>query len=167
MRAINAVRNHDLVTQGSRALAGKVFSYLVSIFWTSKVAHWSTHYNMTVQILAGNGIDFSIAVGLIRLHMPNVKKLRCQEIACNEGEHVSPYSPCQSPSPFIGNSSNHWCQKQHCNLQLCLWINRKYVLFWKNFFLRFQTRQYQRCEVERHEHRVPCKWALWGDNSHC
>ena len=30
------------------------------------------HYNMTVWILAGNCINFTIAAGLIRLHMPGV-----------------------------------------------------------------------------------------------
>ena len=30
--------------------------------------------NMTVWILAGNYISFTIAAGLIRLHMPGVKK---------------------------------------------------------------------------------------------
>ena len=33
------------------------------------------YYNMTVWILAGNYISFTIA-GLIRLHMPGVKKSR-------------------------------------------------------------------------------------------
>ena len=33
-------------------------------------------YNMTVWILAGNYIRFTIAAGLIRLHMPGVKKSR-------------------------------------------------------------------------------------------
>ena len=31
-------------------------------------------YNITVQILTGNYISFTIALGLIRLHMPSVKK---------------------------------------------------------------------------------------------
>ena len=34
------------------------------------------YYNMTVWILAGNYISFTIAAGLIRLHMPVVKKSR-------------------------------------------------------------------------------------------
>ena len=33
-------------------------------------------YNMTVWILVGNYISFTIAAGLIRLHMPGVKKSR-------------------------------------------------------------------------------------------
>ena len=33
-------------------------------------------FNMTVWILAGNYISFTIAAGLIRLHMPGVKKSR-------------------------------------------------------------------------------------------
>ena len=32
-----------------------------------------THYNMTVWILAGNIIKFSIAAGFIRLHVPGIK----------------------------------------------------------------------------------------------
>ena len=35
-----------------------------------------SYYNMTVWILAGNYISFNIAAGLIRLHMPGVKKSR-------------------------------------------------------------------------------------------
>ena len=34
------------------------------------------YYNMTVWILAGNYISFTIAAGLIRLHIPGVKKSR-------------------------------------------------------------------------------------------
>ena len=33
----------------------------------------SSYYNMTVWILARNDIIFSMAAGLIRLHMPGVK----------------------------------------------------------------------------------------------
>ena len=36
----------------------------------------NTDYNMTVWILAGNYISFTIAAGLIRLHMPGFKKSR-------------------------------------------------------------------------------------------
>ena len=36
----------------------------------------SLDYNMTVWIWAGNYISFTIAAGLIRLHMPGVKKSR-------------------------------------------------------------------------------------------
>ena len=35
-----------------------------------------SYYNITVWILAGNYITFTIAAGLIRLHMPGVKKSR-------------------------------------------------------------------------------------------
>ena len=34
------------------------------------------NYNMTVWILARNDINFSMAAGLIRLHMPGVKQSR-------------------------------------------------------------------------------------------
>ena len=37
---------------------------------------YDVYYNMTVWILAENYISFTIAVGLIRLHMPGVKKSR-------------------------------------------------------------------------------------------
>ena len=33
----------------------------------------ANHYNMTVWILAGNDINFTIAAGLVRLHMPGGK----------------------------------------------------------------------------------------------
>ena len=55
-----------------------------SNFWRYSVAGFNAHagkeyikdYNMTVWILAGNYISFTIAAGLIRLHMPGVKKSR-------------------------------------------------------------------------------------------
>ena len=42
----------------------------------SKDTWIAVNYNMTVWILAGNYISFTIAAGLIRLHMPGVKKSR-------------------------------------------------------------------------------------------
>ena len=39
-------------------------------------AWYICNYNMTVWIWAGNYISFTIAAGLIRLHMPGVKKSR-------------------------------------------------------------------------------------------
>ena len=44
--------------------------YFVALFQSGN------YYNMTVWILAGNYIGFTIAAGLIRLHMPGVKKSR-------------------------------------------------------------------------------------------
>ena len=44
---------------------------------TPLLMHWSycsLYYNMNVWILAGNYISFTIAAGLIRLHMLGVKK---------------------------------------------------------------------------------------------
>ena len=38
--------------------------------------NYEINYNMTVWILAGNYISFTIAAGLIRLHMPGIKKSR-------------------------------------------------------------------------------------------
>ena len=56
-------------------------------YWLNRINHptashvtvgWGRggNYNMTVWILAGNYISFTIAAGLIRLHMPGVKKSR-------------------------------------------------------------------------------------------
>ena len=39
-------------------------------------SNYNSNYNMTVWILAGNYISFTITAGLIRLHMPGVKKSR-------------------------------------------------------------------------------------------
>ena len=46
-----------------------LYNWNVSLFM-------AIYYNMTVGILAGNYISFTIAAGLIRLHMPGVKKSR-------------------------------------------------------------------------------------------
>ena len=106
---------------------------------------------------------------LHRSHKATRRPLSCSTVSsnimCNEGEPVSPYSPCQSPTALIENSSNHWCQKQHYNRHLCLHINYKYVLLWLNVFKLFLTHWYQRREVALLEHSIPCQWALWGDNS--
>ena len=40
------------------------------------VVNYMPYYNMTVWILAENYISFTIEAGLIRLHMPGVKKYR-------------------------------------------------------------------------------------------
>ena len=48
-----------------------------SVLWgVALMGKYEVHYNMTVWILAGNYISFTIAAGLIRLHMPGVKKSR-------------------------------------------------------------------------------------------
>ena len=50
---------------------------LVLLNWTSGAASsLIEYYNMTVWIWVGNYISFTIAAGLIRLHMPGVKKSR-------------------------------------------------------------------------------------------
>ena len=54
-------------------------TWLVAILISMKSVLWCVfdgNYNMTVWILAGNYIGFTIAAGLIRLHMPGVKKSR-------------------------------------------------------------------------------------------
>ena len=43
------------------------------IWHRQKEQYINPHYNMTVWILARNDINFSMAAGLIRLHMPGVK----------------------------------------------------------------------------------------------
>ena len=53
---------------------------------TQLCCNW--YYNMTVYIWAGNVIKFSIAVGLIRLHICPVSS----NLVCNEGERMSAYS---------------------------------------------------------------------------
>ena len=45
-------------------------------FIYAKLSIMVSYYNMTVWILVGNYISFTIAAGLIRLHMPGVKKSR-------------------------------------------------------------------------------------------
>ena len=59
---------------------------------------------ITVLILAGNGIIFSMAVGSGYICPAPSNRV------CNEGERVSTYSPYQSLTLFGGNSSKHCCQ---------------------------------------------------------
>ena len=42
-------------------------------WWYECMIWYTLYYNMTVWILARNDINFSMAAGLIRLHMPGVK----------------------------------------------------------------------------------------------
>ena len=37
------------------------------------ITDFNIYYNMTVMVLVGNEINFAIAAGLIRLHMPRGK----------------------------------------------------------------------------------------------
>ena len=50
--------------------------YIFVLFHDAFDLRNALHYNMTVWILAGNYISFTIAAGLVRLHMPGVKKSR-------------------------------------------------------------------------------------------
>ena len=75
---------------------------------------------MTVWIWARNDIKFSMAAGLIRLHMPASSNL-----VCNEGLPMSPYSPRQSLALFMEDSTNYCCQKQHHNFHLSSQIRCK------------------------------------------
>ena len=50
--------------------------YCLQPHYTVNTWNMVTYYNMTVWILAGNYISFTIAAVLIRLHMPGVKKSR-------------------------------------------------------------------------------------------
>ena len=46
-----------------------------AVVWqNTTIACLNNYYNMTVWILVGYYISFTIAAGLIRLHMPGVKK---------------------------------------------------------------------------------------------
>ena len=53
---------------------GKIWDVFCDLSFTSYMA--VLYYNMIVWILAGNYISFTIAAGLIRLHMSGVKKSR-------------------------------------------------------------------------------------------
>ena len=53
-----------------------IVGYETGALWDLWDGSNTTYYNMTVWILAGNYISFTIAAGLIRLHMPGVKKSR-------------------------------------------------------------------------------------------
>ena len=99
----------------------------------ASILGYTEYYDMAVWVLAGNDCNVSNAAGLIRLYIPGSNNL-----VCNEGERVSPYSPSQSLTPFMGNSSTHWCQKHNCNLQICLQIHCKYVRLWWNFIIGFK-----------------------------
>ena len=50
--------------------------YVWLVLFTAIKKLLNHNYNMTVRILAGNYTSFTIAAGLIRLHMPGVKKSR-------------------------------------------------------------------------------------------
>ena len=82
--------------------------------------------NMTVVILVGNEIDFAITAGLIIGYICPV----ASNLVCNEGERVSPYSQCRSLAQILGDSTKHWCQKEHHNCQLSSQIRCVYVLLW-------------------------------------
>ena len=56
--------------------SAKSLGYVTDVSKYHNAGIWSMDYNMTVWILAGNYIIFTIAAGLIRLHMPGVKKYR-------------------------------------------------------------------------------------------
>ena len=50
-------------------------NYINSVtLWLNKQKRVVPHINMTVWIVAENYISFTIEAGLIRLHMPGVKK---------------------------------------------------------------------------------------------
>ena len=57
------------------------------------------------------------------LHMPASINL-----ACNEGERVSPFSIRQSLALFMGGTTNYCCQKQHRNCRFKYRIRCEYLL---------------------------------------
>ena len=85
----------------------------------------------------GKWFQFSLAAGLIRLHMANTMS---RNLACNEGECVSTHSQCQSLAPFMGNSRNHWHQKQHYNLQSYFQIHCENIHFSRIILTDLDTR---------------------------
>ena len=58
----------DIFFRSQFSVQGEMFAY-----WCESSRWVNGHYNMTMWILAGNYISFTIAAGLIRLHMPGVK----------------------------------------------------------------------------------------------
>ena len=68
----NIFDNSDVVGASPVGTAPTISSFSTNT-WLQWI-EWSN--NMTVWILAGNYISFAIAAGLIRLHMPGVKKSR-------------------------------------------------------------------------------------------
>ena len=82
-------------------------------------------------------------------------------IVCNEGERVSPYAPCESLASLIGYSTNYCCQNQRhtVNSILRLVVN---MFCWGKILLRHSNTWiwYQRCEVARRKHSVPCEATI-------
>ena len=111
------------------------------------------YHNMTVWILAGNDINFSLATGLIRLHMPSIKNL-----VCNENVRLSPYSPCHSLAPFMGDSTKYCWQKQHQTINL----NIKFVV---NVFYcdKIVFNAFTRADIIGVRSRVPTTASLDDD----
>ena len=65
--------NHLIKLQSSTSILVACAWYCL-IFFTKNGRECDVmNYNMTVWILARNDINFSMAAGLIRLHMPGVK----------------------------------------------------------------------------------------------
>ena len=106
-----------------RGLIDDTSALVQVLVWCYQAASCNQYYHMTVWILAGNGINLSIAAGLIRLHMRSVSS----NLMCNEGERMSPYFPYQSLAPFTEDSTNYCCLKQYHNCQLKSQIPCKYV----------------------------------------
>ena len=65
------------VLQSTKAINMRVMVLAIRIYlyylWPLLLPWINFNYNMTVWILARNDINFSMAAGLIRLHMPGVK----------------------------------------------------------------------------------------------
>ena len=68
------------------------------------------NYNMTVWVLAGNGIEFSIAAAYSGYICP-----ASSNRMCNEGGWVTPCPSCQSLPTFRCDSVAHWYQNEQHN----------------------------------------------------
>ena len=119
----------------------------------------ANQHNMSLVILAGNEINFAITSDLIRLHMPVGSNL-----VCNKVKRVSPYTPCRSLVQYLGDFTNHLCQKEHRYCQLSSQIP-VHMFCCGRIVPSFQTHQCQRLEAARHEYSVPWRLELCGDNS--
>ena len=76
-------------------LDGKYF--LVGCWYFLMLMKWGLWHHCVD--FGGNGMSFSTK--------PGCKYPASSNLVCNEGNHVSSYSPCQSLAPCMGNATNH------------------------------------------------------------
>ena len=111
-------------------------------------AWYPNHFIMAVWILAGNGINLSIAAVLIRRHIPGV---------CNEGE------PCQHTL-----NANHWRRlRKFQQLLVSKTTLQPSIMFTNPFWICFIVEEFFLMDLNMLSLKVwGVLWrrALWGDN---